>query len=150
MDTINNIDIVRLEVVTDQIVEAFGKLIPQLVNDRPAPTKEQLESVVSSDNSLVFIARQAGRIIGTFSMVVYRIPTGIKASVEDVVADSSVRGKGVGEAMLRYAAKCAADMGISKLDLTSKPSRIAANALYRKIGFELRETNVYRLEIHTS
>jgi ribosomal protein S18 acetylase RimI-like enzyme len=150
MDTINNIDIVRLEVVTDQIVEAFGKLIPQLVNDRPAPTKEQLESVVSSDNSLVFIARQAGRIIGTFSMVVYRIPTGIKASVEDVVADSSVRGKGVGEAMLRYAVKYAADMGVSKLDLTSKPSRIAANALYRKIGFELRETNVYRLEIHTS
>lgn len=150
MDTINNIDIVRLEVVTDDIVEAFGKLIPQLVNDRPAPTKEQLESVVSSDNSLVFIARQAGRIIGTFSMVVYRIPTGIKASVEDVVADSSVRGKGVGEAMLRYAAKYAANMGVSKLDLTSKPSRIAANSLYRKIGFELRETNVYRLEIHTS
>lgn len=147
MDMVNDIEITRLEVVTDEITETIGKLILQLVKDRPAPTRGHLEKVIKSDNSLVFIAQEKGRIIGTFSMVIYRISTGVKASIEDVVADSSVRGRGVGEAMLRYAVKYASDMGISKLDLTSEPSRVAANALYRKMGFKSRETNIYRLEI---
>ena len=86
-------------------------------------------------------------ILGSMTLVVFRIPTGLRAWIEDVVVDASARGRGVGEALNRAAILRARAAGATTVDLTSRPSREAANRLYRRLGFEQRTTNVYRLEL---
>lgn len=141
-------EIERLVDVSDAVVESLGKLMIQLAADCQPPTKEYLQDIVNS-NTYLFVAKEEGRIIGTFSLVLYKIPTGRKASVEDVVVDVGMRGKQIGEKMIRFALDYArAELGVSKVDLTSSPSRIAANALYQKIGFVKRDTNVYRFQLN--
>lgn len=131
--------------VTKEMVEAFARLIPQLSNSSPPPTHEELQEMVNSDASILFLARDDdGQIVGTLTLVVFRIPTGLRAWIEDVVVDEAARGRGIGEALTRAALDHAARLGVKTVDLTSRPSREAANRLYQKIGFVRRETNLYR------
>ena len=133
--------------VDNDLVVAFQRLIPQLSKSNPAPTKEQLESVVASDSSHILLAKLDGVIVGSLTLVIFHIPTGIRAWIEDVVVDAEARGKGIGEALNKFAISEAIHHGATTVDLTSRPSREAANRLYRRIGFEQRETNVYRYKI---
>jgi len=136
--------------VTDEVVAAFVRLVPQLSASNPPPVREELAEMVASPASSLFIARDAelnNEIIGSLTLVLFRIPTGIRAWIEDVVVDSRARGKGTGEALTRAAIQKAAEAGAHTVDLTSRPSREPANRLYRRIGFQLRETNVYRYNI---
>jgi ribosomal protein S18 acetylase RimI-like enzyme len=104
--------------------------------------------MASSDADHVLVARDVdGTIIGSMTLVVFRIPTGIRAWIEDVVVDGDARGRGVGEALNRRAIEVARSRGAKTVDLTSRPSREAANRLYQRIGFVARETNVYRFDI---
>lgn len=142
-------DITLLTEVTDEVVEAFARLIPQLSSSAVVPTKTELQEI--ADNDSLLIARdpqQGGKIVGTLTLVTFRIPTGIRAWIEDVVVDSSERGKGIGEALTVAALKRAAELGAKTVDLTSRPSREAANRLYRRVGFELRESNLYRYNLN--
>ena len=133
--------------VDDELVEAFGRLIPQLSRSSPPPTGEVLKEIVDSDATSLLVARDPdGRIVGSLTLVLFRIPTGLRAWIEDVVVDDAARGQGVGEALNRYAIDVAAERGARSVDLTSRPSREAANRLYRRLGFEPRETNVYRYQ----
>jgi ribosomal protein S18 acetylase RimI-like enzyme len=126
---------------------AFQRLIPQLSKSNPAPTQEQLESIVASDSSYVLIAKVDGVIVGSLTLVIFHIPTGIRAWIEDVVVDADARGKGVGEELNKFALTEAKRQGATTVDLTSRPSREAANRLYQRLGFEQRDTNVYRYKI---
>ena len=101
--------------------------------------------MIEAPGTHLLVARDdAGRIVGTLTLVVFRIPTGLRAWIEDVVVDESARGQGTGEALTREALRIAADLGARTVDLTSRPTREAANRLYRRLGFELRDTNVWR------
>ena len=142
--------IIEVTQVTDEIVAAFGRLVPQLAPEHPAPGREELARIVASPGTVVFIARDADRqdeIVGALTLVLYRIPTGVRAWIEDVVVDSSARGKGIGEALSRAAIARAAADGADSVNLTSNPAREAANRLYVRLGFARRETNVYRYAI---
>jgi len=130
--------------VTDEVVQAFGVLISQLSRSNPAPTRAELEALVSSEASTLFVARVDGRIAGSLTLAMFRIPTGVRAWIEDVVVDEAARGHGVGEALNRAALDHARANGAITVDLTSRPSREAANRLYKRMGFEQRDTNVYR------
>jgi ribosomal protein S18 acetylase RimI-like enzyme len=144
---------VQVEEVTkvdDELVAAFERLVPQLSSSNPPPTERELAAIVTSRSTVLFVARDRGEIIGTLSLVLFRIPTGLRAWIEDVIVDTSARGKGVGEALNRAAIDHAAKAGARTIDLTSRPSREAANRLYQRIGFESRETNVYRYDIPES
>lgn len=133
--------------VTDQLVDAFATLIPQLSRSSPPPTREVLGEIIDSDATFLLVARDDdGTILGSLTLVLFRIPTGLRAWIEDVVVDDAARGKGVGEALNRYAIDVAAERGARSVDLTSRPSREAANRLYQRLGFEPRETNVYRYQ----
>ncbi len=143
-------DIVEVTEVTDELVSAFGRLIPQLSSSNAPPGKAQLAEIVSSPATVLFIARDParnGEVVGTLTLALFRIPTGLRAWIEDVVVDSAARGKGVGEALNQAALERAAAAGASTVDLTSRPSRAAANRLYQRIGFVRRDTNVYRYEV---
>ena len=130
--------------VTDELVDAFAFLIPQLSSSNPPPGRDGLESIVSSSSCVLFVARVDGRIVGSLTLATFPIPTGVRAWIEDVVVDSSARGHGVGEALSRAAIDEARSRGAITVELTSRPSRESANRLYRRIGFEQRDTNVYR------
>ena len=130
--------------VTHELVDAFARLVPQLSRSSPVPGPAELAQIVDSPATVLLVARDGDAILGSLTLVLFRIPTGIRAWIEDVVVDESVRGRGVGEALSREALRRAASAGARTVDLTSRPSREAANRLYRRLGFELRDTNVYR------
>ena len=135
-------------VADDELVDAFARLTPQLSRSNPAPTRAELDEIVRSDASRLLIARDdTGTIVGSLTLVLFRIPTAVRAWIEDVVVDESVRGQGIGEALNREALRIAKDAGARTVDLTSRPSREAANRLYQRLGFTQRDTNVYRIEL---
>jgi ribosomal protein S18 acetylase RimI-like enzyme len=130
--------------ITDEVVAAFDRLIPQLSRSNPAPAASALAEIVSSPATVLFLAYDGDEIVGSLTLVLFRIPTGLRAWIEDVVVDEAARGRGVGEALNRAALDRARSAGARTVDLTSRPSREAANRLYRSIGFEQRDTNVLR------
>jgi len=132
--------------VTDDVLEACHRLIPQLSSSSSPITRAQLDEIITGSSTVLFAARSEGAIVGLLTLAVFRIPTAVRAWIEDVVVDERARGKGVGEALSRAALAEAAQRGAKTVDLTSRPSREAANRLYQRIGFVRRDTNVYRYE----
>lgn len=132
---------------TNDLVEGLNHLLPQLSSSASALTRSDVEVLVASPSSRLFVGRDDNRIVGVLTLVVFAIPSGLRAWIEDVVVDESTRGTGVGEALTRAALEEAKRRGVRSVDLTSRPARIAANSLYQKLGFELRSTNVYRYVI---
>ena len=132
------------ERVTEELMEAMARLVPQLSRSSPPPTEAELTELVASGSTLLFLARVDGRIVGSLSLILFRIPTGLRAWIEDVVVDEETRGGGVGRRLNEVALAEAARRGARTVDLTSRPSREAANRLYQRLGFVQRDTNVYR------
>lgn len=137
--------------VGDDIVEAFARLIPQLSKSSRPPSKAELQAIADHEACFLLIAREDdGAILGSLTLVIFPIPTAVRAWIEDVVVDDDARGKGVGELLNRRALEISAEHGAKTVDLTSRPSREAANRLYQRIGFEQRDTNVYRYSLSAS
>jgi ribosomal protein S18 acetylase RimI-like enzyme len=132
---------------TPELVEALTRLLPQLSSSAPPPTAAEVAEIIASPATDLLVARVDGRVVGSLTLVTFRLPTGMRAWIEDVVVDSEARGQGVGEALNRFALELAAKRGARTVDLTSRPSREAANRLYQRIGFQRRETNVYRYDL---
>lgn len=134
--------------LTEEVVEAVRRLVPQLNPTADPATREQLESLVSGPSTrlLLAVVRSGGReaIVGMLTLAWYPIPTGIRAWIEDVVVDAPTRGRGVGESLVHAALELARELGAHSVDLTSRPQREAANRLYQRMGFQRRETNAYR------
>jgi GNAT superfamily N-acetyltransferase len=133
--------------VNDELVAAFGRLIPQLSSSSPAPGREHLAAIVDDPFSVLYLARVDGRIVGSLTLALYQIPTGLKAWIDDVVVDESARGQGVGEALSMAAVEEARRRGAKDVSLTSRPFRESANRLYQRLGFQPYETNVYRYKL---
>jgi ribosomal protein S18 acetylase RimI-like enzyme len=129
---------------TPELVDAMARLIPQLSSSNLPPTLPELEAIIGNESCDVLVAHDGEKIVGSLTLVVFPIPTGIRAWIEDVVVDEAARGKGVGEALNTVALQRARERGAKTVDLTSRPSREAANRLYQRLGFVARETNVYR------
>ena len=136
--------VVPAATVDDELVAAFGRLIPQLSSSSPPPSRAELADIVENPSTVLFLARVDGEIMGSLTLAFYRIPTGLKAWIEDVVVDDAVRGRGVGAALNQAALAEARRRGAKDVSLTSRPSREAANRLYLRLGFVARETNTYR------
>ena len=136
-----------VEAVSDELVEAFARLVPQLTSTSPPPSRAALEEIAGSSATSLIVAREGEDIVGTLTLAVFRIPTGIRAWIEDVVVDEGARGRGVGEALTLDAIVRARAAGARSVELTSRPTREAANRLYRRLGFEERATNVLRLAL---
>ncbi|MFZ4668837.1 MAG: GNAT family N-acetyltransferase, partial [Microthrixaceae bacterium] len=140
-----DVRVVECAAVDDELVAAMERLIPQLSSSAPPPGRSELQAIVDSDACHLLLAIGDGdRILGSMTLVVFPIPTGVRAWIEDVVVDGDARGMGVGEALNLRALDLAEELGAKTVDLTSRPSREAANRLYQRIGFVPRETNVYR------
>ena len=142
------VTVAALEAVGPDEVAAFARLVPQLSRSSPPPDEHELREMVDAPGTVVLVARDGdGTVLGSLTLVTFRIPTGMRAWIEDVVVDDAARGRGVGDALNRAALDAARDRGCRTVDLTSRPSREAANRLYQRLGFEARDTNVYRFEL---
>ena len=143
------IHITELVDISDEVVAAFTRLIPQLSSSSPPPSIDDLSQMAADRNIVLFAARDtdSGQIIGTLTLAFFRIPTGLQARIEDVIVDESARGSGIGEMLTNAAIERARAAGAKAVGLTSRPAREAANRLYLRLGFEMRDTNVYRLKL---
>jgi ribosomal protein S18 acetylase RimI-like enzyme len=144
-----DVDVEVVNEVTSDVIEAFGRLLPQLSTKAAPLDADALSVIVSAPASTLLIARAGGQIVGTLTLVIFPIPTGIRAWVEDVVVDEAARGKEfggkrVGEALTVEAIRIARQAGARTVDLTTRPSRVAAGKLYERLGFEQRDSRVYR------
>ena len=141
----------HIEIVTkadEELFEAFQRLIPQLTNNNPPPSLDDLSAVVLDAASTLMIARDdQGFIVGALTLAVYRVPSGVRAMIEDVIVDGSARGQGIGEALVKRAIELAKEKKVGTIALTSSPFREAANKLYVRTGFTKRETNAYQLKL---
>jgi predicted N-acetyltransferase YhbS len=141
----------RIEIVTRadaELHEAFQRLVPQLTNNNPPPSLDELTALVHEAASTLLVARDdSGVIVGALSLTVYRVPTGIRSIIEDVVVDISARGQGIGEELMLRAIDIAREKGAAGITLTSNPLRVAANKLYLRVGFQKRETNAYQMKL---
>jgi ribosomal protein S18 acetylase RimI-like enzyme len=144
---------VKVEVlseVTDEVVAAFGRLLPQLSRSAAPLDQAALETIVSASASTVLVARSDGLITGTLTLAMFPIPTGLRAWIEDVVVDDAAGRQGIGTALTQEALRIARAAGARTVDLSSRPSRVAAGRLYEKLGFEARETRMYRYPLDAS
>jgi ribosomal protein S18 acetylase RimI-like enzyme len=131
---------------TEELIDTFQRLIPQLTTINLPPTGNELDAIVRSESSILVAARAsgaAGQILGVGCLIVYRVPTGVRGIIEDVVVDDAARGQGIGEGLVRALLDIANEKGAKVVTLTCNPKRVAANRLYQRIGFTRRDTNAY-------
>jgi ribosomal protein S18 acetylase RimI-like enzyme len=142
------INISELTETSSSVLQSINELLPQLSSSAQVISMDRLSELVESDNTLIFIGTdESGQILGMLSLIVMKIPTGNKAWIEDVVVDQLARGKGMGKALMNHALEKAKELAVKSVDLTSRPSREKANMLYQSLGYQIRETNVYRHKI---
>jgi ribosomal protein S18 acetylase RimI-like enzyme len=144
---------VQVEVLgelTGEVVEAFGRLLPQLSRSAPPLGRAELDAIAGCPVNTVLLARSGGAIIGTLTLVMFPLPTGLRAWIEDVVVDEAARGRGAGEALTQEALRIAERAGARTVDLTSRPARAAAGRLYERAGFTIRESRLYRFTFPAS
>jgi len=131
-----------------ELINAIARLVPQLSSSATLPTAYELETIVESPATTLFVARDADQqIVGSLTLAIFRVPTGVRAWIEDVVVEATARSGGIGTALVNAAIDTARKAEARTVELTSRPDRVEANRLYQKLGFETRETNVYRLAI---
>lgn len=141
---------IRIEVldqITDEVTDAFRRLLPQLSRSAQPLTADALRQLVSCETNTVLVARGPSSIVGTLTLVMFPVPTGLRARIEDVVVDESARGQGVGAALTEEALRLARHANARTVDLTSRPDRTAANHLYQRLGFQPRNSQVYRFTL---
>jgi len=132
------------------ILEAINKMLPQLSDSASTLSESALKELLSSPGTKLFVVAEGNKYYGMLVLASYMTLTGIKTWIEDVVVDKNSRGKGIGRSLTLHALDAAKELGAKALNLTSRPSRVAANELYKKLGFELRESNVYRYDLGNS
>lgn len=137
-------NVIEINRYADAVLEAMNDLLPQLSSSPKHLTEQELLTIIDSDTTHLLMAEENDRYLGSLTLMVFRIPSGTRARIEDLVVQDTARGKGVGKALILKAIETMRAMGAEAVDLTTHPSRVAANELYKKLGFVRRETNVYR------
>jgi ribosomal protein S18 acetylase RimI-like enzyme len=141
-----SIEVEAVRQVTDDVVEACRRLLPQLSSAAAVLDADDLARIVDHQGNTLLVARDQGAIVGMLTLVTFPLPSGLRARIEDVVVDQDARGRGAGTALTMAAIDLARQQGARDVDLTSRASRAAANRLYQRLGFQLRDSNVYRYQ----
>jgi GNAT superfamily N-acetyltransferase len=140
----------KVSQLTDEILEAVRRLVPFLGTHKPIPSRDELALLLDSGVSTLLLARLPASdslIAGMLTISIYRVPTGVRSIVEDVVVDANFRNKGIARALMQSAIEIAREAGANGVALTSNPRRVEANQLYLSLGFHRRETNAYFLPL---
>ena len=137
-------EILKVDSPSEWVLDGLNALLPQLSGKADLLGSNELARIVASDCTTLLIAAEGHKVLGSLTLAIFRIPTGLRVRIEDVVVDGSARGRGIGELLMRRALELARAKGADTIDLTSRRTRVAANRLYRKLGFVVRDTNTYQ------
>lgn len=140
-------NIIKINTYSQEYHEAMQRFLDQLTTNPMTFTEAMFRQLLDSDNSHLFFLVKDEQIAGMLTVGIYHSPTGGKAWIEDVVVDEAFRGQGLSKLLVAHAIEFTKSMGIPSLMLTSNSKRIAANKLYQAMGFERKETNVYRMKL---
>ena len=143
----SNVQISEQLIFSEEVANALRRLLPLLSSSATLPSDEDVREILVAQSSHLLVASDGDRILGFLTLVVCPIPTGVRAWIEDIIVDSDARGKGIGEKLRNFALEMAKNLGDRTVELTSRPSREAANRLYKRLGFVERDTNIYRFTI---
>ena len=138
--------IVEIDSYSAEYHEAMQRFLDQLTTNPIKLTETMFRQLIESANSHLFFLMKGEEIAGMLTVGIYFSPTGGKAWIEDVVVDQAFRGQGLSKLLVAHAIEFTRSQGIPSLMLTSNPKRIAANKLYQTMGFNRKETNVYRMK----
>lgn len=139
--------IIEIKNYADAVLDALNDLLPQLSSSPERLTEQDLRGIIQSDTTRLLMAEEDDRYIGSLTLVLFKIPSGTRARIEDLIVQETARGRGVGRSLVQKAIEMADAIGAEAVDLTTHPSREPANTLYKKLGFEIRETNAYRRRV---
>jgi ribosomal protein S18 acetylase RimI-like enzyme len=142
-----NVEVQAARAVTDELLEASRRLLPQLSGSAGQPSADDLARIIGHPAITLLVARRQGAVVGLLVLVTFPLLTGLRARIEDVVVDQGARRQGVATALMTAAMRLARQQGASTVDLTSRASRVAANRLYQRLGFQPHDTNVYRYRL---
>jgi len=140
-------NVTEIKCYADAVLDAMNNLLPQLSSSPERLTEQNLLAIINSDTTRLFMAEENDRYIGCLTLVVFKIPSGTRARIEDLVVQETARGRGVRRSLVRKAIEMANALGAEAVELTTHPSREAASALYKKLGFKIRDTHVYRRKV---
>ncbi|MET7640176.1 GNAT family N-acetyltransferase [Streptomyces sp. NPDC005438] len=143
-----SVEVVVVQEANDEVVGGLARLLPQLSGTAGVLDHQTARRLLDSGATTVLLARVGGEVVGMLTLVVYPLLSGLRARIEDVVVDEAARGHGVGAALTEEAVRLAEAAGARTVDLTSRPSREAANRLYERLGFEARDSRVYRRSLN--
>ncbi|MDA8140962.1 MAG: GNAT family N-acetyltransferase [Desulfobacteraceae bacterium] len=138
-------EVVKITEYSPKVLSALNRLLPQLSDSARRVSEEDLRTILASGASHLYMAMESETFLGALTLVIFDIPTGRRARIEDVVVDSQARDQGIGQKLIAHAVQAASGFGARSIDLTSNSGRTAANALYLKMGFEQKQTNAYRM-----
>ena len=138
--------IIEIKTYSPEYHEAMQRFLNQLTTSPMVLTEGMFQQLLASENSHLFFIMKDEQIAGMLTVGIYYSPTGGKAWIEDVVVDETFRGQGFSKQLVAHAIEFVKSQQIPLLMLTSNPKRIAANKLYQAMGFERKETNVYRMK----
>ncbi|HEY4520964.1 MAG TPA: GNAT family N-acetyltransferase [Candidatus Paceibacterota bacterium] len=141
------VEIVRLTEAHEQALKEINSLIHQLSPRLPKCSMELLQRIAADDNLELWTAKDGERIVGMATLAIVVIPESPRAQIEDVVVDEQYRGQGLGERLSTKLIERAREKKIPTITLSSRADRVAANKLYQKLGFQMKETNIYRLKL---
>jgi len=141
----------RLTIANEEMVKDIARLLPQLRSDvsEHSTSLSELEKIVQDKNVALVVAKDGDRIVGMASLYIINKFSKRSASIEDVVVDENYRGQKLGEKLTEALISVAREEGVGTIHLTSRPERVAANKLYQKLGFQLKETNAYTLKLRS-
>lgn len=141
------ISVKKLANATKDALKDINMLLLQLSSRKYQMDMQQLKSVLEDKNNMVMVLRDHDLIVGMITLVILHQTTGNKGYIEDLVVDEKYRGKGFGEKLVRHAIATARKMKLDSVELKSERYRMAANKLYHKLGFEMKDANVYKIKL---
>lgn len=107
-----------------------------------------LKEVLDENNRVTFACCwQGDRIIGMALMCQYKVISGDKGWIEDVVVDQEFRGRGIGRKLMNRLLEEAKKKNLSEVLLFSADHRKAAIGLYTDLGFKRKDSGLYTLRM---
>ena len=138
-------DVVRH--INTELVDAAARLVPQLSPSARVPGPAELDQIIKDPGTVLIVAREGRTIVGMLTLHTFRSTTGIHAWIQDIIVDDIAKGRGAGQLLMEEAVRVSKSRGANTAQLTSRPSRVGSGRLYERLGFERRETHLYRFRV---
>jgi ribosomal protein S18 acetylase RimI-like enzyme len=123
--------------VSEELTVAIDRLVGDLSASPGAPTQDELQAIVHSSATRLLVARNVDDdVVGSLTLALVRLPTGVRAGLYDLEVAIPERQHGVAEMLIMEAVRLAHDAGAGTVDLMSDVGAYGTEDWYRRLGFK--------------